>query len=57
VRLVVEDDGRGFDTTAETDRLGIAGIAERVELVGGRLRVESAIGAGTQVVVDLEVEG
>jgi signal transduction histidine kinase len=56
LRLVVEDDGRGFDTAAETDRLGIAGIAERVELVGGRLRVESSIEAGTVVVVDLELE-
>ena len=56
LRLVVEDDGKGFDTKAKSDRLGILGIAERVELVGGQLRVESTIGVGTEVVVDLEVE-
>ena len=55
VRVVIEDDGRGFDPTAPTERLGLAGIRERVELLGGRLRIESAPGAGAAVVVDLEV--
>jgi signal transduction histidine kinase len=54
LRLVVEDDGRGFDPTAPTARLGLAGIRERVELLGGRLRIESSPGAGRAVVVDLE---
>ena len=31
VRLVVDDDGRGFDTSAPTERLGLAGIRERVD--------------------------
>ncbi|HSJ73335.1 MAG TPA: GAF domain-containing sensor histidine kinase [Miltoncostaeaceae bacterium] len=55
VRLVVDDDGCGFDPSAPTDRLGLAGIGERVELLGGGLRVESSPGGGTAVVVDLEV--
>jgi len=55
IRLVVDDDGRGFDTSAPTDHLGLAGIRERVELLGGRLRVESSPGAGTAVLVDLEL--
>ena len=54
LRLMVEDDGRGFDTTAPTDRMGLAGIRERVELLGGRLRIESSPDGGTAVVVDLE---
>ena len=54
LRLMVEDDGRGFDTAAPTDRLGLAGIQERVELLGGQLRIESSPGGGTAVVVDLE---
>jgi signal transduction histidine kinase len=57
IRLVVDDDGRGFDTSAPTDHLGLAGIRERVELLGGRLRVESSAGAGTAVLVDLELPG
>jgi signal transduction histidine kinase len=51
---VVEDDGHGFDPAAPTSRLGLAGIRERVELLGGRLRVESSPDAGTAVIVDLE---
>jgi signal transduction histidine kinase len=54
LRLMVEDDGCGFDTAAPTDRLGLAGIRERVELLGGQLRIESSPGGGTAVVVDLE---
>ena len=54
LRLMVEDDGRGFDTTAPTGRLGLAGIRERVELLGGRLRIESSPDGGTAVVVDLK---
>jgi signal transduction histidine kinase len=55
VRLVVDDDGRGFDPSAPTERLGLAGIRERVALLGGALRIESSPGGGTAVVVDLEV--
>jgi signal transduction histidine kinase len=54
VRLVVEDDGVGFDAAAPTSRFGLAGIRERVEMLGGTLRIESAPGTGTAVVVDLE---
>jgi signal transduction histidine kinase len=55
IRLVVDDDGCGFDPVAPTDHLGLAGIRERVELLGGTLRVESSPGEGTALVVDLEL--
>lgn len=52
-RLVVEDDGRGFDTsTVPPERHGLAGMAERMALLGGILEVDSAPGAGTRVVAD-----
>lgn len=54
IRVVVEDDGRGFDTAGPSNRLGLPGIRERVELIGGSLRLESALGAGTALIVDLE---
>jgi signal transduction histidine kinase len=57
LRVVVEDDGRGFDPSAPTGRLGLAGVRERVELLGGELRIESSVDAGTAVVVDLETPG
>ena len=55
LRVVIEDDGEGFDPSAPTDRLGLAGIRERIQLLGGGLRIESARRAGTTVIVDLEV--
>lgn len=57
LRVVVEDDGRGFDPGAPTDRLGLAGIDERIGLLGGRLRIDSSPGAGTALTVDLDVRG
>lgn len=55
LRLVVDDDGIGFDPGNTTDRLGLAGIRERMELLGGVLRIESGRTAGTTVIVELEV--
>ncbi len=52
--VVVEDDGRGFEPgTARTGSLGFVGMRERVELVGGRLTVESAPGAGTTIAAEV----
>jgi signal transduction histidine kinase len=45
----------GFDPESPTSRLGLVGIRERVELLGGNLRIESSPGAGSAVVVDLEI--
>ncbi len=54
VSAVVEDDGRGFDKDALGDGvLGLVGMRERVGLVGGRLRIESATGAGTTIAVEV----
>jgi signal transduction histidine kinase len=55
LRIVVEDDGIGFDPGSPTSRLGLVGIRERVQLLGGNLRIESSPGAGSVVVVDLEI--
>jgi PAS domain S-box-containing protein len=63
VRLIVEDDGRGFDLdetavrVRNERRLGLAGIRERVALVGGSVSVESSPGKGTALFVRLPVAG
>lgn len=57
-RLTVEvtDRGQGFDTAAiRPDRLGLAGLRERVESIGGQFSLESSA-AGTRVAVTLNVE-
>jgi two-component system, NarL family, sensor histidine kinase UhpB len=48
-RVVVQDDGRGFDAAAQTAGLGLRGMRERAALAGGRLRLRTAPGAGTTV--------
>jgi signal transduction histidine kinase len=51
LQLTVSDRGPGFDPLATTgsDRLGLAGMRERAELLGGTFDVESVPGAGTVV--------
>ena len=48
--FTVTDDGAGFDRDVTTYGTGLQGMADRLEAVGGSLRVESAPGAGTTVI-------
>ncbi len=50
VDLSVTDNGCGFDPRElDTDRLGLAGISERVRLLGGAVELETTLGGGTTV--------
>jgi PAS domain S-box-containing protein len=50
LRLTVTDDGDGFDPTeVPRGHLGLIGMRQRVDLVDGELRVESAPGRGTTI--------
>jgi two-component system CheB/CheR fusion protein len=57
VRLAVTDRGEGFDPallegkTGRQDSLGLRRVRERVELQGGEVRIDSAPGKGTRVVI------
>ncbi len=58
LRLVVADDGIGFDTAHVAQPGGDSGwglltMAERAEAVGGHCRIESVHGHGTQVIVEV----
>jgi signal transduction histidine kinase len=55
VLVVVEDNGIGFTPggSAGAGRLGLVGMWERAEALGGRLTIESAPGAGTTVAVEV----
>jgi signal transduction histidine kinase len=54
ISAVVEDDGRGFTPEAPPrEALGLVGMRERVGLVGGRISIESAPGAGTTLAVEV----
>jgi signal transduction histidine kinase len=54
VTLVVRDDGTGFDEAAGRSRgLGLTSMEERARLVGGRLGIDTAQGAGTTVTLEV----
>jgi PAS domain S-box-containing protein len=55
VMAIVEDDGVGFDpySPGSGERLGLVGMRERAEALGGTLTIESSPGAGTTVVVEV----
>ncbi len=61
VLVVVEDNGRGFDvealaaTQASGRNLGLLGMRERAELLGGTLNVEATPGVGTSIFVRIPV--
>ena len=60
--LTVQDDGRGFDTRAverasdAPHRWGLFGIQERVAALGGTFDVESQVGKGTTLRVEIPLE-
>jgi PAS domain S-box-containing protein len=55
VRLVIHDDGVGFDVAAAQKKgsrgesFGVFGMRERVELFGGQIEIESKSGQGTAI--------
>jgi signal transduction histidine kinase len=56
IRLVVQDDGSGFDPDtvmqeSSTGHFGLKGMVERVKLLGGNICIESTPGAGTCIEV------
>lgn len=61
--LTVEDDGRGFDLQTVRDRsngqLGLLGMQERMEALGGQLLIQSGPGKGTvvELIIPMTPEG
>jgi signal transduction histidine kinase len=49
--LTIQDDGMGFDMKGDmsSGHFGLVGIRERAELVGGKLKIESAKGKGAKI--------
>jgi PAS domain S-box-containing protein len=49
VRLLVCDDGGGFDPSSKTSGIGLIGMRERMRAVLGDFQIISAAGAGTEI--------
>jgi signal transduction histidine kinase len=57
LRFEVTDDGSGFDTRETSYGTGLQGMADRLDAIGGTLRVRSAPGRGTTVEGRISVTG
>ncbi|MGW8143219.1 MAG: sensor histidine kinase, partial [Anaerolineales bacterium] len=53
VELNISDDGIGFDVRKHPPGFGLRSIRERVELITGRLVIESEFGKGTRISVSV----
>ena len=59
LRLSIEDDGLGFDPAGVNDRrngsfrLGLLGMRERVVAIGGTLSIQSEVGSGTRLEIEV----
>jgi two-component system, NarL family, sensor histidine kinase DegS len=50
VRVTVEDNGKGFDANLALEHgMGVKIIRERIEMLNGRMEVDSVIGQGTRI--------
>jgi len=62
IRMTITDNGQGFNVSGKTDskkhkRLGLIGMRERAEMIGGTFQVNSAPGGPTTVQVELPTAG
>jgi signal transduction histidine kinase/ligand-binding sensor domain-containing protein len=59
VIMTIKDDGRGFDTTnfnAKGTGLGLVGLRERTKMLGGKISINSSVGNGTEIKVNLPIQ-
>ena len=56
--VMISDNGKGFNLkeAGRDGRLGLVGMRERVELLGGRFSVETSPGRGTNIYVEIPIE-
>ena len=55
--ITIEDDGRGFDASQALSKgIGLRNIKNRVSVLGGKFRIDSFIGRGTHISIELPYE-
>ena len=57
VRMVISDNGKGFDPGARSSGLGVVSMEERLRMIGGDLKVITRLGKGTQISAQLRAPG
>ena len=53
VKMIIKDDGHGFDMSVRHGGLGLYSMRERAEVLGGNFTVESSLEQGTKIAVTL----
>jgi len=62
IRMIITDNGKGFEVPVrisdlgDIGKLGLIGMQERAQLLGGTLRIQSELGNGTTVIVEIPLE-
>ncbi len=61
IRITIEDDGVGFDTSilkslTQSVGFGLFSIRERIEYIGGNLLIESESGKGTKIIMSVPLK-
>ena len=54
--ITIVDDGPGFDRSKRKLGLGLAGLAHRIEAIGGTFQVISSPGHGTQLIANFDAQ-
>jgi two-component system sensor histidine kinase UhpB len=55
LHLQITDDGRGFDAAEIKNGNGLTNMRRRAESMNGAIRIDSAVGKGTRIAVDLQL--
>jgi two-component system, NarL family, sensor histidine kinase DegS len=59
IKVTIQDNGEGFEMPhkvsdfARSDKFGLIGIRERIQLLGGSLKIETQKGKGTTIIIEV----
>jgi two-component system sensor histidine kinase UhpB len=57
IRMIVRDNGRGFEPGKKNRRFGLAGMQERVDSINGNLSISAAVNEGVEIQVQISKQG
>ncbi len=57
IRVTVDDDGVGFRLTPTNRGFGLTGIRERVKVLGGTYEIDTQLGQGTRITLEIPLPG
>lgn len=57
IAFIIQDNGKGFDLSEikKKETLGLIGMRERAMILGGNIRIESELGKGTSVILEVPI--